>query len=46
LAERYAEEEGLLFFETSAKTGDGVKEVFEQVVSTGCDTGRCIEDGN
>lgn len=30
-ASRYAEEEGLLFFETSAKTGVNVKSVFEAI---------------
>jgi len=30
-AERYAEEENLLFFETSAKTAEGVKGVFESI---------------
>jgi Ras-related protein Rab-5C len=29
----YAEEEGLLFFETSAKTGSNVSEVFEGIAS-------------
>jgi hypothetical protein len=33
LAEAYAEEEGLLFVEASAKTGENVQEVFMQVVS-------------
>lgn len=35
LAEAYAEEEGLLFVEASAKTGENVQEVFMQVVSPG-----------
>lgn len=30
-AKAYAEEEGLLFFETSAKSGEGVKDVFEAI---------------
>jgi Ras-related protein Rab-5C len=33
LAEAYAEEEGLLFIETSAKTGEGVRDIFMQVAS-------------
>jgi hypothetical protein len=35
LAQAYAEEEGLLFVEASAKTGENVQEVFMQVVSPG-----------
>lgn len=31
LAERFAEEEGLLFAEASAKTGDGVQELFMEI---------------
>ncbi|XP_040295807.1 ras-related protein Rab-17 isoform X2 [Bufo bufo] len=31
VAQAFAEQKGLLFIETSAKTGDGVKEVFEAV---------------
>lgn len=31
LAERYAEEEGLLFCEASAKSGLGVEEIFRDV---------------
>ena len=30
-AEAYAEEAGLLFFETSAKTGEGVVEIFTEI---------------
>jgi len=37
LAEAYAEEEGLLFIETSAKTGEGVRDIFMQVVSVALD---------
>lgn len=33
VAEQYAEEEGLLFVEASAKTGENVQDVFMQVVS-------------
>jgi len=32
-AKNYAEEEGLLFFETSAKTGARVQEVFEAIAN-------------
>jgi Ras-related protein Rab-5C len=32
-ARAYAEEEGLLFFETSAKTGAGVQDVFEAIAN-------------
>lgn len=31
LAEAYAQEEGLLFAEASAKTGEGVEEVFMEI---------------
>lgn len=31
LAETYAQEEGLLFAEASAKTGEGVEEVFMEI---------------
>lgn len=31
LGEQYAEEEGLLFAEASAKTGDGVQELFLEI---------------
>lgn len=31
MAEKYAAEEGLLFMEASAKTGEGVKEVFDRI---------------
>ncbi len=31
MAERYAEEEGLMFMEASAKTGEGVEELFMEV---------------
>jgi hypothetical protein len=31
LGERFAEEEGLLFAEASAKTGDGVEELFMDI---------------
>lgn len=31
MAEKYALEEGLLFLEASAKTGENVKEVFEMI---------------
>jgi Ras-related protein Rab-5C len=31
LAERFAEEEGLLFVEASAKTGDGVEGLFMEI---------------
>ena len=30
-AEAYAQEAGLLFFETSAKTGEGVVEIFTEI---------------
>ena len=30
-AKKYADEEGLMWFETSAKTGDGVSEVFKAI---------------
>jgi hypothetical protein len=33
LAQTYAEEEGLLFLEASAKTGDNVRDIFMRVVS-------------
>ena len=35
-AQAYAEEEGLLFLEASAKTGDNVQDIFMQVVSPTC----------
>jgi Ras-related protein Rab-5C len=30
-AKKYAEEEGLMWSETSAKTGEGVREVFQDI---------------
>jgi Ras-related protein Rab-5C len=33
MGERFAEEEGLLFTEASAKTGDGVEELFMEIGS-------------
>jgi len=35
-AQAYAQEAGLLFFETSAKTGEGVVEVFTEIGTSGC----------
>mmetsp|Transcript_24914 Transcript_24914/g.24588 ORF Transcript_24914/g.24588 Transcript_24914/m.24588 type:complete len:90 (+) Transcript_24914:332-601(+) len=39
----FARENGLLFKETSAKTGEGVNEVFEELTRTIC---KRIEDGS
>ena len=35
LGERFAEEEGLLFTEASAKSGDGVEELFMEIGESG-----------
>jgi Ras-related protein Rab-5C len=40
-ASKYAEEEGLLWSETSAKTGDGVNAIFNAIGTFGLELNRC-----
>jgi Ras-related protein Rab-5C len=40
-ASKYAEEEGLLWSETSAKTGDGVNAIFNAIGTFGLVLNRC-----
>lgn len=40
-ASKYAEEEGLLWSETSAKTGDGVNAIFNAIGAFGLESNRC-----
>lgn len=44
-AEAYAAEMGLLFFETSAKSGEGVVEVFTEIGTSCWVRLRCVEEG-
>lgn len=47
LAERFAEEEGLLFVEASAKTGDGVEGLFMEIGrSFPSALSLCLREGN
>ena len=43
LGERFAEEEGLLFAEASAKSGDGVEELFMEIGE--CERGENASSG-
>ena len=43
IGETFAQEEGLLFTEASAKSGDGVQELFMEIGMSACETRMIAE---